>query len=1344
MTDAGAKPGRRKWGKRLLIAVLAGVLGLGGLAWYVTTDSFQAMVRRRLVAELQRITGGHVEIGSIHTTPFRFGVDVRDLTIHGREAAGELPYVHVDRLVARIKLRSALGIGLGFESLVLERPQVHIILYPNGTSNQPEPQVATSHGSSVAKLVSFSIGHLEVRHGALLWNDQKTPLDGAADDVSAELNYSLLHLRYDGNLLIGKINTEFDGYRPVAWMAEAHFTLGHDSLEVQSLKATSGRSHLQANGRLSNFRNPEIAGTYDLTLDLGEAGAVARHAEVHSGMLQASGKASWSSSQFASAGKLLVKELDWRSTSLNFRVDSVSTQYSLDPQRLALSGMTAKVLGGDVSGDAEVSNWIPPATIRKNRAQRAAAEERGSVRLRAKNLSAQEIVAVLSSTARPFQGLNLAGAGSGTIETRWRGSRQNAETEITLEVAPAARVAQEQLPVSARGHAIYRSAPGELEVSEFNANTRSSQVRASGTLSTRAAMKLSVSTSDLGEWERVLVAVGYRQRTPIEMRGQASFNGSATGRLTEIDFEGKLQSQDFEVLVPATASTSRKEIRWDYLAAEIELSPHTFAAHNGTLRHRGTTVGFDLEAGLDGRLFTDSSAFTASMQMRDADIAEILAIAGYNYPLSGKMDLFVHASGTRAQPHAEGTIHLADAVVRGEPIQQFDSKFSISREHLSLEEMRLAQYEAKVSGDGIYDFLTRAFSFHLYGSNFDLARFPALQSTRVPVEGSMDFEAQSSGTLDEPIINAKIRLHDLTLDHERMGEYRFDAVTHRSELRLSGHSEFKDAQLDIDGTVNLRGDWPSDVSLHFNHLDVDPVLRNYLRGRVTGHSTAAGDLRLIGPWLNPRELQVSGNISDFFANVEHIQVRNNGPLRFAISGQVLDIQQLRLASQGTDLTVDGKVELGGERQLDLRATGNADLQLIQSFDPEFTSKGTVAVNLALAGTMARPAIQGRLQVSNGSIQYGDLPSALSDINGSLVFSTNRLQIETLTAHVGGGLVSFGGYATAYNRQLNFDLTLTGQDVRLRYPPGISSVTNAQLRWAGSSAGSTLSGDMTITKLGVTPGFDFASYLQRSAQGSVLPQTDPVLNRIRMDVHVVTTPELEMQTAIARLSGDADLRLRGTAAKPVLLGRADVIEGELYFSGTKYHMERGDITFSNPVTTTAVLDLQASTRVQDYDITVNLNGGTDKLNLSYHSEPPLPAGDIISLLALGQTQEQSAQMQQSSQSAFSGQASNLVLGEALNSAISNRAQHLFGISHIKINPQGIATETTPTQNNPYPAVTIEQQVRDNLSLAYTSNVNQTSQQIIQGEYNVSKNLSIVGIRDYNGVVSFEVRLRQRRK
>jgi translocation and assembly module TamB len=391
--------------------------------------------------------------------------------------------------------------------------------------------------------------------------------------------------------------------------------------------------------------------------------------------------------------------------------------------------------------------------------------------------------------------------------------------------------------------------------------------------------------------------------------------------------------------------------------------------------------------------------------------------------------------------------------------------------------------------------------------------------------------------------------------------------------------------------------------------------------------------------------------------------------------------------------------------------------------------------------MAKPLTQGRLRIASGFIGYSDLPSALSDINGSLIFSHDRLQIESLTAHTGGGLVTLGGYATSYNRELNFDLTVQGQDVRLRYPQGISSTATANLHFVGTTAASTLSGDITVNRLAMTPGFDFGGYLARSAQTTALPQTNPLLNQIRLDVHIVTAPELQMQTAVVRLSGDADLRLRGTAAKPVLLGRADVIEGEVYFNGAKYRLERGDVTFTNPVSTDPVLDLQASTHVRDYDITLIVNGKVDKLNITYRSEPPLPAADIIALLALGRTTEESAQLQQSG-SPFSQEASSAILNAALNATVSNRMQRLFGISRIKIDPQGLNTATSPIQTGP--AVTIEQQVANNLTLTYTTSVSQTSQQIIQVEYNLTRNVSIVGLRDQNGVVSFDVRIRQRKK
>src|ERR1700686_2379753 len=106
MSEPRAKPRWRRFRNYLLLAGFVGLLLLGALGWYATTDSFQALVRRRLVAELERITGGHVELGGIHTIPFRFLVEIRNGTIHGREAAGDVPYAHVDQLIARVKLIS--------------------------------------------------------------------------------------------------------------------------------------------------------------------------------------------------------------------------------------------------------------------------------------------------------------------------------------------------------------------------------------------------------------------------------------------------------------------------------------------------------------------------------------------------------------------------------------------------------------------------------------------------------------------------------------------------------------------------------------------------------------------------------------------------------------------------------------------------------------------------------------------------------------------------------------------------------------------------------------------------------------------------------------------------------------------------------------------------------------------------------------------------------------------------------------------------------------------------------------------------------------------------------------
>jgi translocation and assembly module TamB len=420
------------------------------------------------------------------------------------------------------------------------------------------------------------------------------------------------------------------------------------------------------------------------------------------------------------------------------------------------------------------------------------------------------------------------------------------------------------------------------------------------------------------------------------------------------------------------------------------------------------------------------------------------------------------------------------------------------------------------------------------------------------------------------------------------------------------------------------------------------------------------------------------------------------------------------------------------------------MALWQSLNPKILARGTLGVNLNASGTLSQPVLQGRLEVKNTFVSHNDFPSGLSGLNGVLLFDRNRIQIESLRGATGGGTVALTGSAINQSGVLLLDFGATAHDVRLRYPPGVSSTANADLRLTGTTNSAVLSGDVVVTKLAVTPGFDFAAYIEKSRQTVVLAQSDSLQSRLKLDVHVVTTPELQMQTAVARLSGNADLRVRGSADRPAILGRVEVLEGEISFNGNKYRLERGDVTFANPAKTQPIIDMTATTRVRDYDITVQFRGDasvTNGLKVTWQSEPQLPEADVIALLALGRTRAESAAAGSSGTFGFGGEASNLLINQALNSTVNSRLQRLFGASRVKIDPQGLVSETALVRG---PQVTVEQQVVSNLTLTYSTNVSVSNQQIIQVEYNVTRNVSIVALRDQNGVVSFDFKIRRRKK
>ena len=445
----------------------------------------------------------------------------------------------------------------------------------------------------------------------------------------------------------------------------------------------------------------------------------------------------------------------------------------------------------------------------------------------------------------------------------------------------------------------------------------------------------------------------------------------------------------------------------------------------------------------------------------------------------------------------------------------------------------------------------------------------------------------------------------------------------------------------------------------------------------------------------------------------------------------------------TNLKIDGSVQFTGRRNLALHLDGAVDLRLLNESLRNMDVHGGAQINAAVEGTIDHPRITGRVHIDNASARAADFPTGLSAIKGDLVFDTTRLFFSDVTAEVGGGTLQLSGSVNYGEGGMRYDLNTSTARVRIRYPEGMSWLLGGNLRLAGTTNSGIVSGKVTVQRVLLTQGLESAGVLVSSKEGISGPTTDsPFLRNLQFDIEAASSPDARMEWPGAELEADANLRVRGTWEHPIILGHIHLLSGDLYFAGNRYRVARGDINFANPFRLDPVVNVEATTTVQQYEVTLNFNGPSSKLSLAYRSDPPLPSNDIVALLAMGQrSAEGTARSGGTAQSATSG--ATALLSEAVSSQLGGRLQRLFGITRLRVDP-GLTPVASSADQNAGARVTVEQQIARNLTIMYVSNVGSTQEQVIQVEYSINRNISVVALRDQNGTFGIDVKIRKRFK
>jgi translocation and assembly module TamB len=1327
------KRGRRRLRQGLIGAALLGLVIWA--AWFLTSAGFRNLVRIWLEHRIEATTGGRATVSGVRWNLSKMEFEATDITLHGLEAASERPFAHVDRVFARVQVRSFFHREFDFDYLAIDHPTVHIIVYPDGTTNQPVPKKKrASDLTPVEQLVDLAVGKLQLNNAELIFNQVTIPIAVDANDVTFSSSFDHNEKRYDGRLGLGKLEAHVDGWRPLPTISEMEFSLYRDRGVIRKLSVRSGRSLVEASGVISDFEHLAAELKYNAHIDVREMAATARIRNLKAGSVDLQGTAKIAPQGSVTSGSMKFAGLNFDDGSI--RMSSIEGQsgYAVDRERMTFKAISAKALGGTVAGEGEIRNWT-------------AKEQDGSMNLRVSGVQLRDVAEAAASRELPLRDLHFDGETAGTVNLTWRGSFQDSRADLALRVNPRTLTPAGELPVTADVRGTFFHRTHTMEIASAHVMTPESTVSMQGSVGAyRLQLKVSAQSKHAAEFQPIMRTLQAGNTYPVELNGPAVFNGTVSGSFSALSAAGHTELRDFTTILPMEAARAGQPgqtgpVHWDSLVAEMRYSPSQVTASHATLVRGSAQATFDANIGLTKGRFTDASPLTVRGNLRNAEIRDVQSLLGYDYPVSGRLDAQLQVSGTQSDLRGGGHVQLNDATFYGETHCLISSDLQFNGGEVQFLNFKATNPSGQLSATGAYNARTTAFRFSLRSGTIQLARLHLLEEDRIPVDGIAQLEATGSGTAGAPSIDAKLHVRDLTVGAEKEGAVDLDATTQGAEMTVKAVSQFANAELQMNGTVHLRESFPAHLVVTFRNLDVDPVFAAYVKQfHTTSHTLLAGRIELNGPMRDLKQLSARGQIDSFVAGIENIKVANQAPILFSVQNQVLGIDALHLVGEGTDFTASGKVGLTGTNEIAARATGSVNMKILQSFSPEYTSAGLTTIDLNASGTFRHPRIRGRINITNGAISYVDLPNGLSNINGTMFFNEDRLQVRTLTAHTGGGDLDITGFIT-YSNGLTFNLVAHGKEIRLRYPPGVSASGNANLTLAGTPKNALLSGDITVTRFGVNPRFDFASYLAQSRQPQVMLNPDSPLNGLRLDVHIVSTPELQLETSLAKVTGSIDVHLRGTAARPVLLGRVNIFEGDIVFNSTTYHLERGEISFNNPAQIQPVLDIEASAHVRDYDITLGFHGPADRPSINYRSDPPLPTADIIALLALGRTRQESAtaQMYNPQQQVLNESDENALLGQALNATVSSRMQRLFGVSRIKIDPQVGGAE-----NNTNARLTIEQQVSNKITITYITNLSQSAQQIIQVEWNITRDLSLQGVRDQTGVLGFDVRIRQRKK
>lgn len=1302
------------WKKIILrtITIIVTTIAVVVIATFLVVRSswFHHKVLTLIVEKGQAATGGKLQLQNWDFQLRPLTIDLYGIVLHGSEPEGARPLLAADRLTVGLRVSSLLDRKVHVSEILIQHPVVSMTVARNGQSNVPSPR--PSNSESNVTIWNLAVSHTLLTDGEVFYNDKKAPVSADLYDLTTEVRFDPLATRYTGTVSYRNGRLQYATYSALPHELQAKFSATPDRATLTSLLLKLGKSQVSLHGELVDYSKPSVNAAYVVTVHTQDFASFSPGTSP-AGDVQISGGLEYQDlpnqpmlCNLSANGSIATGELQATSPQERLLIRNLRASYRLANGNLDLREVAADVFGGQLTASLGI--------------RRLDATPEGIVHASVTKASIES--AKRSARTGEVRQMPITGTVDASVDGNWTGSLKNIRLlgSAVLRAAvwnPDHGARESSVPLDARLHVVYAGLHNQLTLHQTMLRIPSTSVVLDGSIGDHSDLQVHAMAGDLHQLTKILNSLGSGTGSAkeIEASGSAKLDAVVQGAINRPSISGQLSAESLEV----------QGSQWKSARLALQANPSELKISQGSLvSAKQGDVNFSADIKLKNWAYQPSNRIQANLTAHNLSIGDLDRLANRQDPVSGNLSGNISLQGTQLNPAGHGSLQISKGSAYDESIQNLSAQFQAVQDSIS-STLNVSLPAGSATANLTFTPKTKAYKVDLHTSGIVLQKLQTVQAKNLPLQGTLTASANGAGSVEDPQFDIQLQIPSLNVHGTNITQMmaRLNVANHRAEVMLN--SNIDPAFIHANATVDLDGAYETEATIDTNKVLLDPFLAVYVPSLPAEfHSESELHATLRGPLKDKSRIVAQVTIPTLSGSYQSIQFANTSPIRIDYSNSVLVLAPAEIRGTESSLRFQGRVPLEGNAAMNVQGQGNINLKLLTMFNSDLNSTGAVDFDVRGAGSIQNPELQGKVQIKNAALTTSSAPVGLSRLNGTLNVMRDRVEITELSGEVGGGKISAGGSIT-YRPSLQFNVALQGNSVRVLYPDGVRTVLDTNLTFGGNLQAASLKGRTLIDSLSFTPDFDLAGFAGQFGSPSIPSSGQSFADNITLAIAVQSAQNLSARSSQLNLAGAANLQVVGTAANPVVTGRVDLTSGELFFMSNRYQLQRGIVTFDDPNQTNPVLNVQATAKIEQYNLTLSLIGPLNRLSTSYVSDPSLPTADIISLVYRGQTTEEATAAGTTTDALLAGQAA---------SRVSGTLQTLTGISSLQIDPL-----LGGSNGNPSARVAIQQRVTKDFLFTFSTDVTQPEQEIIRGEYQITKRWSVSAERDQLGGVSVDGRL-----